>query len=75
MLSGRYPALAGLDEDVFGGVSGDGGANPVFALGLAALLDGFAAVIAARAAASPAPPPRGTRPEPPPPGATHRAAT
>ncbi|MEU9114492.1 TetR/AcrR family transcriptional regulator C-terminal domain-containing protein [Streptomyces sp. NPDC048483] len=43
MRSGRYPTLAGLDEDAF-----SGGDNPVFELGLSALLDGFAAVIAAR---------------------------
>lgn len=42
MLSGRYPALAGLDQDAFGGDTS------VFELGLAALLDGFEAAITAR---------------------------
>lgn len=50
MLSGRYPALAGLDEDTF---TGDD--PPVFELGLTALLDGFAALIAARTARTDAP--------------------
>ncbi|KOG44580.1 TetR/AcrR family transcriptional regulator [Streptomyces decoyicus] len=46
MLSGRYPALAGLDQDTF-----TGGDTPVFELGLAALLDGFEVLIAARSTA------------------------
>ncbi|SEE53309.1 transcriptional regulator, TetR family [Streptomyces sp. 2112.3] len=50
MLSGRYPALAGLDEDTF---TGDG--PSVFELGLTALLDGFEALIAARTARTDAP--------------------
>ncbi|MFJ9415649.1 TetR/AcrR family transcriptional regulator [Streptomyces sp. NPDC101227] len=50
MRSGRYPTLAGLAEDAF-----TGGDSPVFELGLTALLDGFAAAIAARAP--------GTRPD------------
>ncbi|WP_327688560.1 TetR/AcrR family transcriptional regulator [Streptomyces tubercidicus] len=43
MLSGRYPALAVLDEDTFAGDDA-----PVFELGLTAFLDGVAALIAAR---------------------------
>lgn len=43
MLSGRYPALAALDEDTFAGDDA-----PVFELGLTAFLDGVAALIAAR---------------------------
>ncbi|AZS73603.1 TetR family transcriptional regulator [Streptomyces lydicus] len=45
MLSGRYPALAALDENTFAGDD-----NSVFELGLAALLDGIAALIATRTA-------------------------
>ncbi|MFG2531320.1 TetR/AcrR family transcriptional regulator [Streptomyces sp. NPDC048516] len=50
MLSGRYPALAGLDQDTF---TGDD--TPVFELGLTALLDGFEALIANRTARTDAP--------------------
>lgn len=50
MLSGRYPALAALDENTFAGDD-----SPVFELGLSALLDGFAALIAARTARTDAP--------------------
>ncbi|WP_328385127.1 TetR/AcrR family transcriptional regulator [Streptomyces sp. NBC_00400] len=50
MLSGRYPALAALDEDTF---ADDG--TSVFELGLTALLDGFEALIAARTARTDAP--------------------
>ncbi|MFF8787429.1 TetR/AcrR family transcriptional regulator C-terminal domain-containing protein [Streptomyces sp. NPDC015125] len=50
MPSGRYPALAALDEDSF---AGDG--TSVFELGPTALLDGIAALIAARTARTDAP--------------------
>lgn len=50
MLSGRYPALAALDEDTFAGDD-----TSTFELGLSALLDGFAALIAARTARTDAP--------------------
>ncbi|WP_432143535.1 TetR/AcrR family transcriptional regulator [Streptomyces sp. bgisy084] len=50
MLSGRYPAMAALDENTF--AEDDA---LVFDLGLSALLDGFAALIAARTARTDAP--------------------
>ncbi|MGY5077498.1 TetR/AcrR family transcriptional regulator [Streptomyces sp. WAC01526] len=50
MLSGRYPALAALDEDTFAGDD-----SSVFELGLAALLDGIAALIATRTASTDTP--------------------